>query len=167
MDGEQNAAQGQAEGAQNQQTNAEPTEGQQGAATQEDEGADKAAEAYKAALAERDAKIAELKKTIAEAAKTADAAEKLRAEMDALREAGDAQRVEFELMLAGARNVTAARALLGEYDGDVEKLKASEPWLFEGAAAQSGATGLEPAGAAGGGEEADVKRWREIAGLEE
>lgn len=167
MDGEQNAAQGQVEGGQNQQTNAEPTEGQQGAPMQEDEGADKAAEAYKAALAERDAKIAELEKTIAEAAKTADAAERLRAEMDALREAGDAQRVEFELMLAGARNVTAARALLGEYDGDVEKLKASEPWLFEGTPAQSGATGLEPAGAAGGGEEADVKRWREIAGLEE
>lgn len=59
--------------------------------------------------------------------------------MDALREAGDAQHVEFEPMLAGVRNVTAARALLGEYDGDVEKLKASELWLFENAVAQSGA----------------------------
>lgn len=54
MDGEQNAAQGQAEGGQNQQTNTEPTEGRQGAPAQEDEGADKAAEAYKTVLAERD-----------------------------------------------------------------------------------------------------------------
>lgn len=53
MDGEQNAAQGQAESCQDQQTNAEPTEGKQGAPTQEVEGADKAAEAYKTVLAER------------------------------------------------------------------------------------------------------------------
>lgn len=120
---------------------------------------------YARALAERDAQIAELEKTIAEAAKTA---EKLRAEMDALRAAGDAQRIEFELKLAGAKNVKAATALLADHDGDVSKLKEAEPWLFEGdAAATGGTTGLEPASAAGGGEEAELKRWREIAGLDE
>lgn len=36
----------------------------------------------------------------------------------------------------------------------------------DGAAAQTGATGLSNAGA-GGGEEAELKRWREIAGLDE
>lgn len=106
MDGEQNAAQAQAKGGKNQQTNVEPAEGLQGAGMQENEGA--------------------------EAAKNADAAEKLRAEMGALREAGDARRVEFELMLAGACNATAAHALLGEYDGDAGKLKASDPWPFRG-----------------------------------
>ena len=85
MDGEQNAAQAQAKGGKNQQTNVEPAEGLQGAAMQENEGA--------------------------EAAKNADAA---------------------ELMLAGACNATAAHALLGEYDGDAGKLKASDPWPFRG-----------------------------------
>ena len=88
--------------------------------------------------------------------------------MDELRAAGEAQRVEFELQLAGARNVKAATALLADHGGDVSKLKEAEPWLFEGAPATTGGTtGLEPAGAAGGGEEAELKRWREIAGLDE
>lgn len=120
------------------------------------------------ALAERDAKIAALEGEIAQASKTAEAAEKLRAEMDELRAAGEAQRVEFELKLAGAKNVKAATALLADHGGDVSKLKEAEPWLFEGAPASAGGTtGLEPAGAAGGGEEAELKRWREIAGLDE
>ncbi len=123
---------------------------------------------YERALAERDAKIAALEGEIAQASKTAEAAEKLRAEMDELRAAGEAQRVEFELKLAGAKNVKAATALLADHGGDVSKLKEAEPWLFEGAPASTGGTtGLEPAGAAGGGEEAELKRWREIAGLDE
>lgn len=124
---------------------------------------------YEAALAERDAKIGELEGEIAEAAKTADAAEKLRAEMDELRRQGDEQRIGFELQLAGVRKVKAARALLPDHDNDIEKLKAAEPWLFgEGAPApaQTGATGLPNAGAATD-EGATMKRWREIAGLDE
>lgn len=135
------------------------------------EGEDALAQArddYERALAERDAKIAELEGEIAQAAKTAEAAEKLRAEMDELRAAGEAQRVEFELKLASAKNVKAATALLADHGGDVSKLKEAEPWLFGGTEVPAGGTtGLEPAGAAGGGEEAELKRWREIAGLEE
>lgn len=81
---------------------------------------------YEAALAERDARIAELEGEIAEAAKTAEGAEKLRTEMDELRRKGDEERVGFELRLAGARNVKAARALLADYDNDIEKLRAAE-----------------------------------------
>lgn len=126
---------------------------------------------YEAALKERDARIAELEGEIAEAAKTAESAEKLRAEMDELRRKGDEQRVGFELQLAGARNVKAARALLADYDNDVEKLKAAEPWLFgAGAAAtvpaQSGSTGLPNAGATTD-EGAQMRRWRKIAGIED
>ena len=124
---------------------------------------------YEAALKERDAKIAKLEGEIAEAAKTADAAEKLRAEMDELRRQGDEQRIGFELQLAGVRNVKAVRALLPDHGNDIEKLKAAEPWLFgEGAPApaQTGATGLPNAGAATD-EGATMKRWREIAGLDE
>ena len=114
---------------------------------------------YGALLAERDAKIAVLEGAIAEAA------EALRAEMDELRRQGEEQRVEFELTMAGARNVRAARALLDEHGGDVSKLKEAEPWLFEGAAPrQGGKTGLPNAGAASD-EGKTMKRWREIAGV--
>lgn len=124
---------------------------------------------YEAALKERDARIAELEGEIAEAAKTAEGAERLRAEMDELRRRGDEERVGFELQLAGARNVKAARALLGDYDNDIEKLRAAEPWLFgtaAGSVEHTGATGLPNAGAASD-EGKTLKRWRSIAGLPE
>ena len=134
-----------------------------------DDGAAKARADYEAALAERDARIAELEGEIAEAAKTAEGAEALRKEMDELRRKGDEERVGFELQLAGARNVKAARALLPDYENDIEKLKAAEPWLFgAGAAApaQAGATGLPNAGAATD-EGAQMRRWRKIAGIDD
>lgn len=123
---------------------------------------------YEAALAERDERIAALEGEIAEAAKTAESAERLRAEMDQLRRRGDEERVGFELQIAGARNVKAARALLADYDNDIDKLKAAEPWLFGAGAtapAQAGATGLPNAGAATD-EGAQMRRWRKIAGIE-
>ncbi|MCF2622295.1 coiled-coil domain-containing protein [Collinsella tanakaei] len=131
--------------------------------------ADKARADYEAALRERDERIAALEGEIAEAAKTAESAEKLRKEMDELRRQGEEQRVGFELQMAGARNVKAARALLADYEGDVEKLKAGEPWLFgAGATAPvpAGATGLPNAGVATD-EGATMRRWRGIAGLPE
>lgn len=122
---------------------------------------------YEAALRERDDKIAELEGEIAEAAKTAESAERLRAELDELRRQGDEQRVSFELQIAGARNVKAAKALLSDYDNDVEKLRAAEPWLFGASvAAPAGATGLPSAGAAADAGK-DLRRWREIAGLDD
>ena len=123
---------------------------------------------YEAALKERDERIAALEGEIAEAARTAESAEKLRAEMDELRRKGDEERVGFELQIAGARNVKAARALLPDYDNDVDKLKAAEPWLFGAgvaAPAQAGTTGLPSAGAATD-EGAQMRRWRAIAGIE-
>lgn len=133
-----------------------------------DDGVAKAREDYEAALKERDERIAALEGEIAEAAKTAEGAERLRAEMDELRKQGEEQRVGFELQMAGARNVKAARALLADYEGDVEKLRAAEPWLFGAGAAvpaQTGATGLPNAGAASD-EGATMRRWRRIAGIE-
>lgn len=124
---------------------------------------------YEAALKERDARIAELEGEIAEVAKTAEGAEALRKEMDELRRRGDEERVGFELQLAGARNVKAAKALLADYDNDIEKLRATEPWLFGAGAASpapAGATGLPNAGAATD-EGAQMRRWRKIAGIED
>ncbi len=123
---------------------------------------------YEAALRERDERIAALEGEIAEAAKTAESAERLRKEMDELRRQGEEQRVGFELQMAGARNVKAARALLPDHDNDIEKLRAAEPWLFGAGASmptQAGATGLPNAGAASD-EGATMKRWRRIAGIE-
>lgn len=136
-----------------------------GAAPKANDDIAKAREDYEAALKERDARIAELEGEIAEAAKTAEGAKK----MDELRRKGDEERVGFELQLAGARNVKAARALLPDHDNDIEKLKAAEPWLFgAGAAApaQAGATGLPNAGAATD-EGAQMRRWRRIAGIDD
>lgn len=123
---------------------------------------------YEAALRERDERIAALEGEIAEAAKTAESAERLRKEMDELRRQGEEQRVGFELQMAGARNVKAAKALLADYEGDVEKLKTAEPWLFSvsSAPAPTGATGLPNAGAASD-EGKTLRRWRSIAGLPE
>lgn len=131
--------------------------------------ATKAREDYEAALRERDAKIAELAGEIAEAAKMVESAEKLRKEMDELRRKGDEERVGFEQQLAGARNVKAVRALLGDYDNGIEKLRVAEPWLFgvaASAAAQTGATGLPNAGTASD-EGKTMRRGRSIAGLPE
>ncbi|ERI04015.1 hypothetical protein [Atopobium sp. oral taxon 810] len=78
------------------------------------------------------------------------------------------ERVEFQLKLAGVRNVKAAKALLGDHDGDIAALKKAEPWLFTNAksAATTGTTGLEPAGVAKD-KDATMKRWRRLAGLDE
>lgn len=122
--------------------------------------ADKARAEYEAALAKCDKRIAALEGEIAEA---------LCREMDELRRKGDEERIGFELQIAGARNVKAARALFADYDNDIDKLRAGEPWLFGAdapAPPQTGATGLPNAGAATD-EGATMRRWRGIAGLPE
>lgn len=122
-------------------------------------------EEIRAALAERDEKIAELEAQVAEASKTVESAEALARQIEELRAASEEERVGFELRLAGARSVTAARALLAEHGGDVAALKEAEPWLLSDAKPEGGATGLEPAGAAKA-DDREMRRWREIAGLE-
>ena len=127
--------------------------------------ADNGEDGYKAAIAERDEKIRELEAKVAQAARTSEATKALNREISELKKSAAAEREEFELRLAGVRNVKAARALLGDHKGDVAALKEAEPWLF-GEGASGGATALPNAGAAYGGE-AELKRWRRIAGLEE
>ena len=123
-------------------------------------------EAYRAALAERDAKISALEGQIAAAAKSAEAADALAKQIEEMKAANEAERMGYELKLAGCRSVRAGRVLLAEHEGDMEALKKAEPWLFGDAGGTGGgATGLEPAGAAGGGD-GEMERWRAIAGLE-
>ena len=106
---------------------------------------------FEKAIAERDEKIASLEAQVAEAAKTTEAAEKLRGEVAEVKARAESDRIDFKLQLAGVRNVKAARALLSDYDNNVDKLKEAEPWLFEttgkhAKGGSSGTTGLPNAG---------------------
>lgn len=123
---------------------------------------------WKAVIAERDEKIAALEKQVAEAAKSTEAADALRGEIAELKAQGEDQRVEFELRLAGVRNVKAAKAILGDHGGDVAALKEAEPWLFANTPdkQQDGKTGLPNAGTSSD-EDKTMRRWRRIAGLDD
>jgi hypothetical protein len=163
MDGEQDATQA-----------AGQRQEQQGGQAQQEAGQDAqahvpeavAAEDYEKVLAAKDAQIAELQGKVTAAAKTAEATEALNAEIASLKQQMADERTEFALRSAGARSVTAAKALLAEHDGDVEALAKAEPWLFETrGSSQGGATGLEPAGASGGSDAQYMRRWERIAGL--
>ena len=125
---------------------------------------DKAVAEYRAALVDRDKKIADLEAQIADAAKTVESANALAKQIEELKEATDAERIGYELKLAGCRSVRAGRVLLADHKGDMAALKKAEPWLF-GDAVGTGATGLEPAGASKG-ESDEMKRWMAIAGVE-
>lgn len=87
-----------------------------------------------------------------------EAANKMAADSEAMRRANEEERLGFELRLAGALSVTAAKALLAEHGGDVAKLKEAEPGSSPTPPpARGGATGLEPAGAAKAADK-DMKR---------
>ncbi|WP_373580866.1 hypothetical protein [Collinsella aerofaciens] len=173
MDGEQNGTQAQQDTQQQeqqaaqQQTDQQETQGKHAEETGADAGAGSGAgaEAYEKQLAERDSRIAELEAQVADAAKNAEAAEGLRAEIAAMKEQGESDRIDFKLQLAGCRNVKAARAVLAGHGGDVDALKAAEPWMFADAPQkQIGKTGLPNAGTAID-ESKQMKRWEKIAGL--
>ena len=104
-----------------------------------------------------DREVADLKATIKELQGKLDEASKSEAgreEMGKKLQESDAKIAELEqriidsetdhrLEMERCRNLKAARALLGDYNGDVSKLKESEPWLFEENQPQ-GATGIKP-----------------------
>ena len=123
---------------------------------------------WKKAIAERDEKIAALEQQVADAAKNAETAEALRGEIAELKAQGESDRIDFKLQLAGVRNIKAARAVLDDHGGDIDKLKAEEPWLFADAsgAQPGGKTGLPNAGTSSD-EGKTMKRWRKLAGLDD
>ena len=180
MDGEQNGTQVQQQDPQQEQQQRQMAQQPQQQAQQEtgassagkpagDSGGAPAGQfdsaAYEAQLAQRDSRIAELEAQVADAAKTAEAAEALRGELAELKAQGESDRIDFKLQLAGCRNVKAARAVLDDHKGDIDALKAAEPWMFADAPQkQTGKTGLPNAGAATDADK-QMKEWREIAGL--
>ncbi len=122
-------------------------------------------ETFKRQLAERDEEIAKLKAQVAEAAKSVEKEAELNKRIADLEARAESERIDYELTLAGCRSTRAGRVLLEEHDGDVSALKEAEPWLFAENVAKAGVTGLPNAGGARS-DDATIKRWREIAGLE-
>lgn len=83
-------------------------------------------DSYERAHVEREARIAELEAQVADSAKSAEAVEGLRAEIAEVQSQVEANRVEYELRLAGALNVKAT-AFLDDHGGDVAALREAEP----------------------------------------
>lgn len=150
VEGEQDGKPEEAQAEQGQQ--GEPTQ-PQGRQAQQVEKPD-----YEPLLDRQDARIRELESQVAEAAKSREAVDKLAAEIERLRAEAAEERTGYELRLAGARNVTAARALLAEHGGDVAELKGAKPWLFASEPPAGGTTGLEPAGTAAKAEQQTMSR---------
>lgn len=122
--------------------------------------ASKAAEKYKQQRDEARTQLAEMQKRIEELSGSAEEVEKLKEELKAEREKAEQDAREAErnrvngnrLVKEGCVDVDVALGLLDE-NGDVDKLKEEKPYLFT---AQSGSTGLKPAGAANDEDEDDA-----------
>jgi len=112
---------------------------------------------YEREIKARDAKIAELQAKVDEAAKTEENRKALQAEIDKLRAEASEKDTDHALELAGCVNLKAAKAVLADYDGEVEKLKEACPYLFQ-QQEKKGATGLKPGGAAKEDEDAELDR---------
>lgn len=81
------------------------------------------ADAFEKQPVERDTRIAEPEAQVAEASKNAETTDGLREEIATLKQQGSGERIGLTLMLAGYRNVKAAKAVLEDHNGDVDKLK--------------------------------------------
>lgn len=101
---------------------------------------------YKRDMEAKDAKIAELQAKVDESAKTEEGRKALQDEIAALKAEQEDERITHKLEMAGCKSAKAAKALLDDVDGDVAKLKAEHPYLFE-EEKQKGSTGGKPDGA--------------------
>ena len=124
---------------------------------------------WEKAIAERDEKIAALEQQVADAAKNAEAAEALRGEIVELKAPGESDRIDFKLQLAGVRNIKAARAVLNDHGGDIDALKAEEPWLFVKTPSLPSLEARRDSQrwALSSDEGKTMKRWRKLAGLDD
>lgn len=104
-------------------------------------------EKYQRDIQERDDRIKELEEQVAEAIKTEEGRKELQEKIDELRQTIADDRVNFDLERAGCLNTKAARALLDDYEGDVDQLKEACPYLFQEEKRQTGSTGAKPQGA--------------------
>lgn len=119
---------------------------------------------YERDMAAKDEEIAKLRAQIDEAAKTEDGRKELQERIAQMETQLADSKVEHALEMAGCVNVKAARAVLGDYDGDVDKLKSECPYLFAQEKPKTGSTGLPSGGAVSTAEQRRAKA-RAAAGL--
>lgn len=104
-------------------------------------------EKYQRDIQDRDNRIAELEAQLAEAAKTEEGRAEMQQKIDELKQTLEDDRVNHELERAGCVNTKAARAILDDYEGDIDKLKEACPYLFSNEGAKkTGSTGMKPEG---------------------
>jgi hypothetical protein len=116
---------------------------------------------YERERREWEAKVADLKAQLDGKDSDEDRVAKLEADLKAMQDKIADEKLTGALAAAGCVNAKAAKAVLDDYDGDVDKLKEDCPYLFR--KSQSGSTGGAPAGATGSHEDR-VRRAREAAG---
>lgn len=120
-------------------------------------------ERHEKEIAAKDKEIADLKDQIAKASATEEGRKSLEEKIAKLEAARAEERTAHKLEMAGCVDVKAAKARLDDFDGDVSKLKAECPYLFQ-TEKQKGSTGFRPDGAADGADER-LARARKIAGV--
>lgn len=101
---------------------------------------------YNRDMAAKDKEIEALKAELKTKSETEEGRKELEGKIEGLEQKLIDERISFELQLAGCRNEKAAKALLGDHEGKVDKLKAAEPWLFDDGN-KGGSTGMKPGGA--------------------
>jgi molecular chaperone GrpE (heat shock protein) len=116
---------------------------------------------YERERREWEAKVADLKAQLDDKAEDGDRVAKLEADLKAMQDRLADEKLTASLAAAGCVNAKAAKAVLGDYDGDVDKLKADCPYLFA-QKKQTGSTGGAPAGAPKADE---IAKARAAAGL--
>jgi hypothetical protein len=116
---------------------------------------------YERERREWEAKVADLQAKLDGKQGDGDRVAKLEADLKAMQDRLADEKVTSQLVAAGCVNPKAAKAVLGDYDGDVEKLRSECPYLFR-QEKQTGSTGGRPAGAT---REDRVAAARKAAGL--
>lgn len=114
-------------------------------------------EKYRRDMQAKDDEIARLRSMLDEKAKTEEGRAELKRQLDDLEARSADERATYELKLAGCtdeRAIKAAKALLDDYDGDVDRLRDECPFLFS-KPRETGSTGLPPEGGADGAAEAE------------
>ncbi len=117
---------------------------------------------YEREMKAKDDEIAELKKKLEESGERAKSGEEAMKKVEALERKLADEKLAGALKLEGCVDEKAAKARLGDFDGDVKKLKESCPYLFANPR-QTGSTGVRAGGAPDASAEL-IAKAREAAG---
>lgn len=112
---------------------------------------------YERDMKDANDRIAELTKQLDEASKSDERANGLKEELEKVQSGFADKELSYRLALAGCINEKAAKAVLDDYDGDIEKCKAACPYLF-GNEKQKGSTGPKTGSAGNAALDAELEK---------